>query len=96
MNAQTFDNDYPDIAINTVARYAGVGVLDVLSALSQKIGSRQSQSLRTLNSFQVKHRRALRTVAKYSGIDLETVTQRLDHSEQPVSQGEFRQVDKAA
>ena len=33
MSTQTFNNDYSDIAIDTVARYAGGSVLDVLSAL---------------------------------------------------------------
>ena len=96
MNTQTFDNDYPVIAINTVARYAGVGVLDVLTALGQNFGSHQSQSFRMLNSFQVQHSRALHTVAKFSGIDVETVIQKLEHSEKPVLRDEYRQTDKAA
>lgn len=96
MNTQTVDYDYPDIAINTVARYAGVDVLDVLSALGQIFGARQSPSSHMLNAFQVRHHRTLHTVAKYSGIDVETVSQKLDHSEKPVFQDEFRHTDKAA
>jgi hypothetical protein len=96
MNTQSFDNEYPDIAINTVARYAGVAVLDVLTALGQKLGRRLSHTSNSLSPFQVRHSRALHTVAKYSGIDVAMVVQSLGHAELPVPRDEFRHTDKAA
>ena len=96
MNTQSFDNEYPDIAINTVARYAGVGVLDVLTALDRKLGRRLTHIPNSLSPFQVRHSRALYTVAKYSGIDVAMVVQSLGHAELPVTRDEIRHTDKAA
>lgn len=94
MHTQTIDTHELDIAISTVARYAGMAVVDVLSTLGWDIGRHPAHRFVTTNAFRRRHHQALLTVAKYSGIDIETVAQRLEHPE-PVSQDQFRP-DKAA
>ena len=44
MNTQTCETEYPDIAIITVARYAGVEVLDVLKTPGLDLGRRRSNA----------------------------------------------------
>ena len=81
MNTQTCENEYPDIAIITVARYAGMEVLDVLSALGLDLRGHHSNPSVKLAPFAIRHRRALYTVAKYSGLEETLVAQRLEHPE---------------
>jgi hypothetical protein len=94
MNTGITETEYPDIALVTVAKYAGLNVLDVFAALSQCIEHHHSSV--SSSPFPIRHSRALLTVAKFSGIDVATVTKRLWHPEPPIRDNEISHVDKAA
>ena len=96
MNTQTCENEYPDIAIITVARYAGMEVLDVLSTLGLDLRGNHFRQPASLSPFSIRHRHALYTVARYSGIDLALVTERLEHPERTRADREIMPSDKAA
>lgn len=96
MNTQTCENDYPDIAIVTVARYAGIEVLEVLSSLGIDLREHHSNPSVKLAPFAIRHRRALFTVAKYSGLDESVVVQRLEHPELHRQDIEIMHTDMAA
>jgi len=96
MNTQTCENEYPDIAIITVARYAGIDMLDVLTALGLDLRQKRSNPSGNATSFAIRHRRALYTVAKFSGLDDTIVAQRLEHPELTRHEVETMHMDKAA
>ncbi len=96
MNTQTCENEYPDIAIITVARYAGLEVLDVLTTLGLDLRGNHSTTSVNITPFSIRHRRALHTVAKFSGLDEALVAQRLEHPEQSRHDDEFMHTDRAA
>jgi len=96
MNTQTCENEFPDIAIITVARFAGLEVKDVLKTLGLDLRRYQLNPSVSLSPFSIRHRRALQTVAKFSGIDLSLVTQRLEHPELFRHDTEIMHTNKAA
>jgi hypothetical protein len=96
MNTQTCENEYPDIAIITVARYAGIDVLDVLTTLGLDPREKRSSPSVNVTSFAIRHSRALYTVAKFSGLDVALVAQRLEHPEQTRHEVDTMHTDMAA
>lgn len=96
MNTHTCENEYPDIALITVARYAGVELLDILKTLGLDLGQHRSTASVSLSPFWIRHRRALHTVAKYSGIDVAIVAHKLEHPQQSRQANQIVPTEKAA
>ena len=100
MQTQAFDNQYSFTAMHTVARYAGIGVLDVATAVGLHLTeNRRGQLLYRLSSDipeRLRHEDALKTIVKFSGIDFDTVSRRLEYPEWRMIHNEPRYTDKAA
>lgn len=96
MQTQAFDNQYSFTAMHTVARYAGIGVLDVAMALQDHHTRGQSGTAPPSRLFQLRHEDALKTIVKFSGIDFDTVSRRLEYPQWRMIHNEPRYTDKAA
>ncbi len=82
MNQSNKHSELPLDAIDTVARFSGLTMAEVLQMICSKMqGNEDAQDL-LRNSGMDKHIRAITTVCRYAGIDMQEICTRLAQRKQ--------------
>lgn len=95
MNTKAENLQYNISAVSTVARYAGLALADVLAILDRRKPRHRIPKYEAQSSIDLKHRRAIVTVAKYAGIILTASLQAPEYGMQKPGAGHENH-DKAA